>query len=297
MKPRIGFVGLGIMGRGMAASLVKAGYDVTVHNRTQSRTQELVALGAKASDTPADAAKGKPVVITMLADPPAVNEAVLGMNGVIEGLEPSAILIDCSTVDPVTTARTRDAAAARGARFLDCPVAGSKDAAANGELIAMVGGDKDTLDEAREILEAVSKTIIHAGPAGSGTMVKLCFNLMVSHMTAALAEAMVMGVKAGLKPEVILDTIMAGRISSDFYRWKGGCMADGDFATNFSTKLMHKDLNLIMSAGQSLGVPLPTTAAVKELFGMAKTSGHAEDDFCSVVRVLEEFAGTLVRKT
>ena len=296
MKKRIGFIGLGIMGRGMAANLVKAGYDVTVYNRTRSRTEDLAKMGAKVVDTPAEAARGNEVVITMLSDPPAIEEAVLGKDGVIEGLANGSILIDCSTVDPVTTTKTREAADAKGARFLDCPVAGSKDAAANGELILMIGGDEDTLGEVRDILEVVSKTIIHAGPSGSGTSVKLCFNLAVSHMAAALSEALVLGVKSGLKPEVIVETFMAGTVGAPFYTWKGGCIMDRDFTTNFSTKLMHKDLNLMMSAGYSLDVPLPVTAAVKELYEMAKGHGQAEEDFCSVVKVLEDLANVEVKR-
>jgi len=296
MKERIGFVGLGIMGRGMAATLVRCGYDVTVYNRTRSKAEELGRLGAKVADTPAGAARGAGVVITMLADPPAVDEAVLGVNGVIEGLEAGSILIDCSTVDPATTAAVREAAASKGARFLDSPVAGSKDAAAKGELILMVGGDEETLREVREILEVMSKRIIHAGPSGSGTMVKLCFNLVGSHMMAALSEALVLGTKSGLAPEVILDAVMAGALASRLYEWKGGCVMDRDFTTNFSIKLMHKDLSLMMSAGYSLGTPLPVTAAVKELYSMAKGHGESEEDFCSVVKVLEDLAGVEVRR-
>ena len=296
MKERIGFVGLGIMGRGMAATLVRCGYDVTVYNRTRSNAGELARLGAKVADTPAGAARGAGVVITMLADPPAVDEAVLGVNGVIEGLEAGSILIDCSTVDPATTAAVREAAASKGARFLDSPVAGSKDAAAKGELILMVGGDEETLREVREILEVMSKRIIHAGPSGSGTMVKLCFNLVGSHMMAALSEALVLGTKSGLAPEVIIDTVMAGALASRLYEWKGGCVMDRDFTTNFSIKLMHKDLSLMMSAGYSLGTPLPVTAAVKELYSMAKGHGESEEDFCSVVKVLEDLAGVEVRR-
>ena len=282
------------MGRGMAASLLKAGYELTVYNRTRSRAEEFVGLGAEIADTPGLAAKGKQVVITMLADPPAINDAVLGKDGVIDGLGSGAILIDCSTVDPATTEATLEAARKKGARFLDCPVAGSKDAAAKGELILMLGGEDETIKQVREILEVVSKCIIHAGPSGSGTMVKLCFNLAVSHMAAVLTEALVLGVKGGLKPEVIIETFMAGTIGAPFYRWKGGCIMDRDFTTNFSTKLMHKDLNLMMSAGDKLNVPLPVTAAVKELFTMAKGHGEAEEDFCSVIKVLEDLAGVEV---
>ena len=295
MEQQIGFVGLGIMGRGMAANLLKAGYELTVYNRTRARAEEFAKIGAKIADTPAQAAQGKHVVITMLADPPAINEAVLGKNGVIDGLESGAILIDCSTVDPATTRATLEAAQKKGVQFLDCPVAGSKDAAAKGELILMLGGDEQTIAQVRDILEVVSKCIIHAGPSGSGTMVKLCFNLAVSHMAAALSEALVLGVKGGLKPEVIVETFMAGTIGAPFYRWKGGCIMDRDFTTHFSTDLMHKDLTLMMSAGRELDVPLPVTAAVKELFTMAKSHGEAEADFCSVIKILEDLAGVEVK--
>lgn len=295
MIRRVGVVGLGIMGQGMSKCLVQAGFEVCVYNRTRAKCEEVEKMGARVADTPADAAKGAQAVFTMLADPPAIREAVLGDNGAVEGLEPGAILIDCSTVDPETSASLKAAAESKGGSFLDSPVTGSKVAADSGELVLMIGGDAETIERARPALDAISSRIIHAGPTGSGTMLKLCFNLFVGHMAASLAESLVMGVKSGLKVETIMEAVMAGRIASSFYEWKGGCMADRDFGTSFSTKLLHKDLGLIMSAGNGLGVPLPVTAAVKELFQMAKGKGLAEEDFCSVVKVIEEFAGVEVR--
>jgi len=296
MRKRIGFVGLGIMGSGMAANLLRAGYVVKVFNRTRSKAEELAGAGALIAPTPAEAARGSDVVITMLADPPAVKDAVLGRNGVIEGLAAGAVLVDCSTVDPMTTAATLQAAAEKGARFLDAPVGGSKDAAAAGELLLMVGGDEKALDEVRDVLEVMSRKIIYAGPSGSGTMLKLCFNLMVSHVAAGLSEALVLGVKAGLPPQRIIDALMSGVLASRFIEWKGGCIVDRDFTTNFSIKLMHKDLNLLAGAGHSYDVPLPVTAAVKELFAMAKARGQEDEDFCSVIKVIEDFAGVDVKR-
>ena len=295
MATRIGFVGLGIMGSGMAANLVGAGYDVTVYNRTRSKAERLAEMGAKIAYTPSAAAEGADLVFTMLADPVAVKQTVLGRDGVIEGLRSGAVLIDCSTVDPETTSAIREATVARGAQFLDAPVAGSKDAAAKGELILMVGGDADTLQRVRPVLDVISKKVIYAGPSGSGTMLKLCFNLVVSHMMAALSEALVLGTKAGLSPQIVIDTIMSGVIASRFYEWKGGCVLNRDFSTNFSLKLMHKDLSLITSAGYSFNVPLPVTASVKELYGIAKGLGNADEDFCSVVRALEQAAQVEVK--
>ncbi|MDO8586633.1 MAG: NAD(P)-dependent oxidoreductase [Armatimonadota bacterium] len=296
MAQRIGFAGLGIMGRGMAKNLLKAGYELTVYNRTRKSAEDLAALGAKVAETPADAARGNNVVITMLADPPAIESAVLGKGGVIEGLESGAILIDCSTVDPATTAAIAEAASANGAKFLDSPVAGSKDAAAKGELILMVGGEESVLEEVRPILEVVSSKIVYAGKSGLGTMLKLCFNLTVAHMTSAMSQALVLGVKSGLKPETIIETLMAGAIGCRFFEWKGGAIMDRDFATNFSLKLMHKDLHLVLNAGYTHNVPLPVVAAVEELFAMAKAHGEGEEDFCSVIKVLEDLAGVEVRR-
>lgn len=296
MKQKIGFVGLGIMGRGMAETLLRAEYELTVYNRTRTKAEQLGNVGAKVADTPAAAAKGSDVVITMLSDPAAVREAVLGPSGVIEGIEKDAVLIDCSTVDPETTAATSKAARERGAQLLDAPVGGSKVAASKGELIMLVGGEEAALAKVRDVMECMSKRIVYAGPSGSGTLVKLCFNLIVSHVMAALSEAMVLGVGGGLKPEVVLEAIMAGVIGSPFIEWKGNCVMDRDFSTNFSTSLMHKDIGLMMNAGNALNVALPVTAAVKELFAMAKYDGLANEDFCSVVKIVEKFAGVEVRK-
>lgn len=293
---RIGFIGLGIMGRGMAANLINAGHDLALYNRTRSRAEEIAKLGGTIADSPADAARGSEIVFTMLSDPPAIRDAVLGEQGAISGLDSGAVLIDCSTVDPSTTRAVAEAAAAWGAEFLDSPVAGSRDAAANGELILMVGGKSEVLERVRPVLEIVSKRIIHAGLSGSGTMLKLCFNLAVSHMAAALGEALVLGVKSGLKPETIIETFMAGTISAPFYAWKGGCIMDRDFSTNFSLALMHKDIGLIISSGEDMNVPLPVSAAVQELFTQAKSNGLAEEDFCSVVKVLEDAADVEVRR-
>lgn len=294
VKTPVGFVGLGIMGRGMAENLLRAGYAVTVWNRTRAKAEQLRGLGAAVAESPAESAAGAAVVITMLSDPAAIAAAVLGQGGVIEGLSPSSVLVDCSTVDPATTEAVRKAAEARGAEFLDSPVGGSKEAAAKGELILLVGGRPETLEKARPILEVISKRIIHAGQSGSGTMLKLCFNLTASHMMAALAEALTLGVKGGLKPETILEALMSAAIGSPFYEWKGRSIIERDFTTNFSTRLMSKDLGLISSAGNSLGVPLPVTAAVNELFTMAKNHGLAEEDFSAVIKALEDAAGVVV---
>jgi len=293
---KIGFLGLGIMGRGMAMTLAKAGYPLTVWNRTPEKAKEFAALGVEVADSPEQAAEGNDVVIMMLADPTAVREVAYGPNGVLEGLRDGAVLIDCSTVDPATSQNLASAAGQKGARFLDSPVAGSRKAAEDGQLILMVGGDENTLGKVRAVLETLSKTIIHAGGTGMGTYLKLCFNLIVGHMSAALAEALVAGAKAGLDPAVILEAVNSSVLANKFYEWKGNCILDRDFTTNFSVRLMHKDLNLMMSAAYGLNIPLPVTASVKELFGIAKSCCDPEADFCSVVRALETVTGVEVKR-
>lgn len=287
---RIGFLGLGIMGRGMAVNLVQAGYPLTVWNRTKDKALQLAELGALIAENPAQAASNQDVIITMLADPKAVENVAYRPDGILAGIRPGSILIDSSTVDPHTSLKLAAAVKAKEAHFLDAPVAGSKKAAEEGQLIMMVGGSPDTLASVRPILETMSKQIIHAGPVGMGTYLKLCFNLIVSHMAAALSEGLLLGAKAGLDPSLILETIGAGIIASKFYDWKGQCILNRDFSTNFSLRLMHKDLNLIMSAAYELDVPLPVTAVVKELFGTAKSCANPDDDFSSVIRALESVA-------
>lgn len=294
---KVAVLGMGIMGQGMALTLIREGHEVTVWNRTRDRAEELAGRGATVADTPKQAAESKDFVIAMLANPDAVQAVAFGDHGLIGSLKEGAVLIDCSTVDPATSAVLAEAAAERGAGFLDSPVGGSKVAAESGELILMVGGDEATFEKAKPILEALSKKIIRAGGTTMGSYLKLCFNLMVSHMSAALAEALVFGAKAGLDPALVLDTINAGVIGSKFYEWKGGCMLDRDFTTNFSINLMHKDLNLIMSAAYGLNVPLPVSASVKELFGTAKSCCDPEEDFCAVIRALESVTHFEVERT
>lgn len=295
MSQTVGFIGLGIMGKGMARNLLKSGFSVTVYNRTRARSVELAADGAMIAETPADAAKGKDFVITMLSDPAAVKAVVEGEKGLAAGLGAGSVLIDCSTVDPETSAMLLKLAKSKGADFLDSPVTGSKVGAEAGQLIMLVGGDAAVLDSARALLEAMSKQIIHAGPSGSGTLLKLCFNLMVSTTAVALSESLVLGKKGGLNPHVVVDALLAGALSSYFIDWKGHAILSGDFETHFSTKLMLKDTRLITSTANALGFDLPSAKAASNALQSAADSGYSEEDFCSVVKVYEKAAGVEAR--
>jgi len=293
---RVAVIGLGIMGRGMAINIAGAGYPLTVWNRTRSKTDEFAKMGARVADTPKDAAAGADIVITMLSDPPAVELVAFGRDGVIEGLGEGAVLIDCSTVDPSTSLKLASAAKGKGADFLDSPVGGSRDAAEAGTLVLMVGGDKAVLDKVKPLLMRVGNKIVHAGDTGKGAALKLCFNLVIAHSAAALAETLMLGTRAGLDPGLVLDAVNSSIAGSRLYEWKGGCILDRDFSTNFALKLIHKDLNLMMSAAYATNTPLPVTAAVKELFGQAKSFADPESDYCSVIQALETLTGTVVKK-
>jgi len=288
---KLGFIGLGIMGRAMAENLLKSGSSVTVYNRTRARAEEMKSLGARVADTAADAARGSDVVISMVSDPAAVRDVILGHGGAVEGLGQGAVLIDCSTIDPKTTMEVSEAARSRGASFLDAPVTGSKIGAEKGELIMIVGGTPELIASVQDVFDVISKKVVIAGPTGSGVWMKLCFNTLVGQMIVGISQAVVTAKAAGLDPRVFLDLVMSGAIQSPFYAWKGGCILDRDFSTNFSTKLMRKDADLAIGAARDLGIPLIATESVRDALDRAIEAGYGEDDMCSYARVLEQLAG------
>lgn len=294
---KVAFLGLGIMGSGMAANLAKAGYPLTVWNRTRSKADSFSAEhGALVADTPKEAVNGQDVVFTMLSDPPAVEAVILGPDGVLAGMDQDAILADSSTVDPGTSKRIAEEADDRGIRFVSAPVGGSKQAAIEGKLIFMVGGDESALDAVQPLLEKMGKKIIRTGDPVQAAQLKLCVNLILGHSVAGLVETLVLGAKAGLKPEVILEAVGSGIMASPVYDWKGSSILERDFSPNFALRLMYKDLFLMIESGYEMNVPLPVTAAVKELYAEAMSSGDPNEDFCSVVKVLEKLTGTEIRR-
>jgi len=275
----------------MAENLLKSGSSVTVYNRTRARAEEMKSLGARVADTAADAARGSDVVISMVSDPAAVRDVILGHGGAVEGLGQGAVLIDCSTIDPKTTMEVSEAARSRGASFLDAPVTGSKIGAEKGELIMIVGGTPELIASVQDVFDVISKKVVIAGPTGSGVWMKLCFNTLVGQMIVGISQAVVTAKAAGLDPRVFLDLVMSGAIQSPFYAWKGGCILDRDFSTNFSTKLMRKDADLAIGAARDLGIPLIATESVRDALDRAIEAGYGEDDMCSYARVLEQLAG------
>lgn len=276
------FIGLGIMGSRMAANLLGHGNSLTVFNRTASRAAPLAKLGATAAATPAEAARSRAVVFTMLADPPAVEAAALGSDGFLPAMARGALWVDCSTVDPAFSRRMAQEASARGIRFMDAPVAGSLPAAEKGDLSFLVGGDAKDLEECRPLLSAMGKAIRHMGGTGAGTSIKLVINMLLADSMAAFSEALALGQAMGFPRPLLLEALIGGPVTAPFLSGKREKLASGGFDAEFPLRLMLKDLGLVSTTANTLGVTLPVALAVKDLYAKAAKDGLAESDFSSI---------------
>jgi len=288
--PRVGFLGLGTMGRPMATNLAKAGFSLIVWNRTATKVPPLLELGAKAGKGPAQVAAESDLVITMLAQPSDVEEVVLRPDGVLDGLRAGSVLIDMSTVSPSTSRKLAGAVATKQAEFLDAPVVGSKGPATEGALVILVGGLPTTLERCRPVLSAMGKTIIHAGDVGRGSILKLATNLMLAHLAAGFSEGIALLQRAGVDAQRYLDVLEASTFRSPWYQTKGRGMLARDFAAHFALKHMHKDLRLMNELAGELGTALPITKAIEQLYAKSEEIGKAELDYSAILAVLEEAA-------
>jgi 3-hydroxyisobutyrate dehydrogenase-like beta-hydroxyacid dehydrogenase len=293
---KIAYLGIGIMGRGMAANLVKAGYPVTVWNRTPERCEPLVAQGATQASTPAEAMADADVVLYCLSDDAAVEALVFGENGVLAGVKPGQIVVDMTTLHPDTTRKEAAALAEKGARFLDAPVFGSKNEAANGGLWIVVGGDRALFDEVKPILEVLSETTHYMGGTAMGASMKLVGNLVVASQLEALGEAMTLATKAGLDPDDVLGVLHVTDFKSPIFDGVGQMLMNRDFSTHFALKLMLKDANLISRFAQDLNVPVPASAATREVIKAAMNKGWGEENASAFIKQLEDQAGVVVEK-
>jgi 3-hydroxyisobutyrate dehydrogenase-like beta-hydroxyacid dehydrogenase len=289
----VAFIGLGIMGGRMVKNVLKAGYSVQVYNRTVGKTEAVRALGAKVSASPQEAATGADAVITMVSDPTALAAVLEGPDGAFAGCRPGTLVIDMSTVDPETSRAMATRAQALGLRYLEAPVTGGVGAAEQGTLTIMAGGAAEDFAAARSLLETMGKKVLHVGPMGHGSVLKLAANLVAATIVTAMNEGLVLAVKAGLDPAVVAD-VLAER-SPLIARGAPRVLA-GQFAANFPLRLSHKDVSLALATGRSLGVPLFGLAAVAQLQTAALAKGLGEFDQIATVQVLEEIAGVQVRK-
>jgi len=290
----IAYLGLGIMGRGMSANLLKAGHDVTVWNRTPERCRPLVELGASQAATPAEAVAGADIVMYCLSDDRAVTDLVWGEGRLIDAVRPGQIVLDMTTVHPDTSRAEFAAFTERGVEFLDAPVFGSKNEAANGGLWIVVGGSRTVYEQVLPLLEPLSETTHYMGSNAMGTSMKLVGNLVVAFQLEAIGEAMILATKAGLDPHDVLGVLHVTDFKSPIFDGVGNALVRRDFDVNFALKLMLKDANLIARFAQDLNVPLPGVAAIRENIKAGVNKGWGEENASAFIKYLEEAAGVQV---
>ena len=285
-KTSVAVLGLGTMGSGMAANLLKACFPLTVYNRTAARAEAFESAGVRVAKTPADAARGAMLVLSMLADDAASRAAWMGEDGALAAAEPGAILVESSTVSPTWIAELAAAAKSRGLEFLDAPVTGSRAQAAGGQLSFLVGGTDETLTKAMLVLQAMGKEVVHLGPVGSGATMKLINNFLCGVQVASLAEGLAWIERSGLDRDKALTVLRNGAPGSPLLAAISERMASGDYAVNFLLKLMSKDLLYAHSAAAESGVDLKTASTARELFEHAAAQGYSEQDMSSVIEPL-----------
>src|SRR6266550_782509 len=291
MTQTVGFIGLGIMGRPMARNLINAGYPLVVHNRSRAAVDELVGAGAKSATSPREVAGQCDVLITMLPNSPDVEVVALGKNGIVEGARPGLLFVDMSTISPIVSQKIGKTLEAKGVKMLDAPVSGGEKGAINAVLSIMVGGDKAVFDHVLPIFQAMGKTITLLGPLGFGGFTKLANQIIVAVNLTALAEALTLGKKAGLDRELLLTALAGGLAGSKCLEQKKPNYIAGTYNPGFKIDLHFKDLGLIMESARALGVPLPATAVVQELFNAMRVKGRGGLDHSGIITLLEDLAG------
>jgi len=290
----IGFVGLGIMGHAMAANLVRAGFDTVIWNRTKSKADDLASLGATVAASPADVAGRAEIVMICVSDTPDVETVVFGSDGVSSGVSPGSLIIDHSTISPAATklfaSRIRD----RGVHWLDAPISGGSEGAVNATLSIMIGGDASQIERARPYLEAVGSTITHVGPQGAGQLVKAVNQILVVVNQLAVSEALLLAEAGGLDLEATLSAVAGGAAGSWMLSNRGPQMIERDWSPGFTIDLQQKDLRLVLEAANDLGVPIPGTALVYQMYRALQNQGLGSEGNHALVKALELMSGVEV---
>jgi 3-hydroxyisobutyrate dehydrogenase len=291
MRVKVAFIGLGTMGTAMALNLLRAGHEVTVHNRTRDRELPLAAAGATRADSPKAAARDQEVVITCVSNTPDVEALILGQDGIIEGGVPGTIVIDMSTISPSTTVKMAATLAERRIHMLDAPVSGGSEGAQQGTLSIMVGGDAAIVERVQPVLAAMGKTITHIGPVGSGQLTKAINQIIVAGTYWAIAEGLTLGIKAGLEMDRVVQAVSGGAAGSWGLVHRSGNMIANQYPLGFRVRLHQKDLNIALNAGRELGVPLPIAAYVEQIETGLIASGYGDEDVSAIARSLRQQAG------
>jgi len=293
---KIGFIGLGIMGKPMSKNLIKAGYKLVVLDLNQSSMNELVSLGAEKAATPKIVANNCEFIITMLPNSPQVKEVVLGKNGLMEGLKTGSVFIDMSSISPIVSRELSGKVEEKGVEMLDAPVSGGEPKAIDGTLSVMVGGKKDVFDRSFPILKAMASSVVHTGGIGAGNVTKLANQIIVALNIAAMSEALVLATKAGVEPELVYQAIRGGLAGSTVLDAKAPLVMDRKFNPGFRINLHIKDLCNALDTSHEVGVPLPLTSAAMEIMQALKVDGLGDKDHGSLIQYYEKLAKIEVKR-
>jgi 3-hydroxyisobutyrate dehydrogenase-like beta-hydroxyacid dehydrogenase len=294
---QLGFLGLGIMGSRMARHLLKGGHEVALWTHSQGKAFELAREGkGVVCKTPREVADHADFIFYCVGDSEMSRAVALGPDGILAGARPESVTCDCSTISPAVSQEIHAAYAAKGLDFLDAPCTGSTGGAEGGTLTFMIGGSQAAFDRAKPYLQLMGKRFYYCGSTGQGLHAKLTQNLILGNLMEAFAEGMVLATKNGINPELMLDILDNSAAKSSFITFKAPFILSRNFGTAFSTKWLHKDIGLALESAQAGNLPLPVTAVTQQMLQMAIAKGRGDDDICSTIRTLEEWAGVEVKK-
>jgi 3-hydroxyisobutyrate dehydrogenase-like beta-hydroxyacid dehydrogenase len=292
----LGFLGLGLMGYPMARNLLRAGHRVAVWSHTADKARRLASdHGAQFCSTPSEVAQQSDCLFLCVGNTDMSRDVILGPQGIIQGAKPGTVVVDASTVSPSESRAIGEALKAKGVDFLDAPCTGSTPGAEGGTLTFMIGGDPAIYEKVKPYFDPMGKRLYYCGSAGMGLQAKLTQNLILSNILMAFNEGMVLAVKGGVDPKLMLDILDNSAAKSGLINYKAPFVFRRDFQANFSVKWMAKDISLMLDSGKELGVPLFLTGLTRQLFEAAIAKGYADDDICSTIKVLEEMTGVEVK--
>ena len=291
-KPIVGFIGLGIMGKPMARNLIKAGYPLIVHNRSRAAVDELTREGAQPAETSREVAEASEILITMLPDSPDVELVYTSDDGIFAGVKPGMLLIDMSSISPLTARKLAVAAQKQGCDMLDAPVSGGEAGAISASLSIMIGGEAAAVERAMPIFGSLGKNIVHVGRAGAGQVTKAANQMVVGTTIAIVSEALVLAAKAGVDPAKVRQALLGGFAQSKILEAHGQKMLEHNFKPGFRIRLHEKDMKIALGAGFEYGVPLMVTSQVAQMMSAMKASGHGDLDHSGLVKLIEQMANT-----
>lgn len=292
---KVGFIGLGIMGKPMVKNLLKAGYEVTVYDIIKENVALMVQAGADEKKSAREVAGLSDIIITMLPNSPQVKEVVMGKDGVLEGAREGSILVDMSSIAPLVSQEVHRACAAKGVKMIDAPVSGGEPKAVDGSLSIMVGGEKEVFNEVYDLLMVMGGSAVHCGKIGAGNTTKLANQVIVALNIAAVSEAFMLSTKAGVDPMKVFDAIKGGLAGSTVMNAKVPMITSGNFKPGFKIDLHIKDLNNALDTGHGVGAPLPLTASVMEMLQTLHADGCGQEDHSAIVKYYEKIAETCIR--